>query len=291
MSKIGLGTVQFGVDYGVNSSRGKVQACEVEKILNFARAKGIDLLDTAPAYGDCERVLGSCDVKDFRVMTKTRHFSGDVIGSRELSILKSDFSCSLGELKLESVYGLLVHNSVDLLKPGSKALFDWLYYLKRTGKICKIGVSIYDYTHLDVILQNFDIDLVQLPVNILDQRLVSSGMLEKLQNKGVEVHARSVFLQGLLLMNKQSRPDQFKRWSNLWTVWDEWLSDNRMTALEASIRYVLTLPGVSQALVGVDSEAQLKEIVASACGLLPEIPKELCLDDVQLLNPSNWEGV
>ena len=288
MSKIALGTVQFGIDYGINSENGQIRPEEVRGILNYAYSQNIDLLDTAPAYGSSEKVLGEANVQNFKVVTKTRHFDNAEISNDDIDLLKKDFSCSLVDLRQESFYGVLVHDANDLLKPGSKKLFDQLESLKQAEKIKKIGVSIYDNKQLQSILENFDIDIVQLPFNILDKRLIDSGMLVKLQNRGIEVHARSVFLQGLLLMSNQDRPRKFHRWNALWKTWHEWLNDNQITALEAAIRHAVSMPEISKVLVGVDTKDQLKEIIIASDGILPNIPAELYTNDVNLLNPSNW---
>jgi aryl-alcohol dehydrogenase-like predicted oxidoreductase len=286
--KIALGTVQFGIDYGVNSVDGQVRPEEVKKILSYAHSKDIDLLDTAPAYGDSEKTLGRMDISNFKVVTKTRHFDSLEIKNTDVKLLNNDFHHSLKDLKQNSVYGVLIHDADDLLKPGAEKLFDKLQELKQAEKIVKIGVSVYDHSQLQSILDNFSIDLVQLPFNILDRRMIDSGMLATLRNKGIEVHARSVFLQGLLLMTEQSRHDKFKRWGALWKVWHEWLNDNQITALEATIRHAISMPEISKVLVGVDTADQLKEVVMTTLGVLPDIPTEMYTNDADLLNPSNW---
>ena len=288
VSKIALGTVQFGIDYGVNSVDGQVKPEEVKKILSYAHSKNIDLLDTAPAYGNSEEILGRMDISNFKVVTKTRHFDSLEIKNNDVKLLNNDFHHSLKDLKQDSVYGVLIHNADDLFKPGAEKLFDQLQELKQAKKIVKIGVSVYDHNQLQSILDNFDIDLVQLPFNILDRRMIDSGMLSTLRSKGVEVHARSVFLQGLLLMSEQNRPDKFNRWSGLWKIWHEWLNDNQITALEATIRHAVSMSEISKVLVGVDTKDQLKEIIVASNGVLPNIPTELHTNDVNLLNPSNW---
>ncbi len=288
MSKIALGTVQFGIDYGISSANGQVQPEEVRNILNYTHSKNIDLLDTAPAYGGSEKVLGEANMQNFKVVTKTRNFDNAEISNADIDLLKKDFFQSLANLNRDDVYGVLVHNADDLLKPGSDKIFDTLKELKQEKKIEKIGVSIYDHNQLQAILENFDIGLVQLPFNILDRRLIDSGMLSILKNKGIEVHARSIFLQGLLLMSEKNRPDKFQCWSGLWKIWHEWLNDNQITALEATIRYAISMSEISKVLVGVDTKDQLKEIITASSGILPSIPTELYVNDVNLLNPSNW---
>jgi aryl-alcohol dehydrogenase-like predicted oxidoreductase len=291
MSKIALGTVQFGINYGVNSVAGQVNPEEVKEILSYAHSANIDILDTAPAYGDSEKILGRMNISNFKVVTKTRHFDSIEINNNDVKLLNNDFHHSLKHLKQDSVYGVLVHNADDLLKPGSEKLFDQLQELKQAEKIVKIGVSVYDHNQLQSILDNFDMDLVQLPFNILDRRMIDSGMLAKLREKDIEVHARSIFLQGLLLMFERNRPSKFKRWSVLWKIWHEWLNDNQITALEATIRYAVSIPEISKVLVGVDTQDQLKEIIVASDGVLPNIPTELFTNDADLLNPSNWSGL
>ena len=110
-------------------------------------------------------------------------------------------------------------------------------------------------------------------------------MLKKL---GIEVHARSIFLQGLLLMTDDRRPSQFSRWNSLWGVWHQWLNDNNITALEATIRYASSIPEISKILVGVDTKTQLQDIVQATKGDLPVVPKDLFTNDSDLLNPVNW---
>ena len=291
MSKIALGTVQFGIDYGINSVDGRVRLEEVKRIFSHAHLKGINLLDTAPAYGDSEKILGRMDILSFKVVTKIRHFDILEIKNNDVKLLNNDFHHSLKDLKQDSVYGVLIHNADDLLKPGAEKLFDQLQELKQAEKIVKIGISVYDHNQLQSILDNFDMDLVQLPFNILDRRMIDSGMLAKLREKDIEVHARSIFLQGLLLMFERNRPSKFKRWSVLWKIWHEWLNDNQITALEATIRYAVSIPEISKVLVGVDTQDQLKEIIVASDGVLPNIPTELFTNDADLLNPSNWSGL
>jgi aryl-alcohol dehydrogenase-like predicted oxidoreductase len=291
MSNLALGSVQFGMDYGVSSNNGRVELDEIKKILSYAHAKNINIIDTAPSYGRSEQVLGEANNYDLKVVTKTRHFNNYEITNDDLILMKKDFYHSLKYLKQKNIYGVLIHNSGDLLKINGEKLFNQLSELKQSGKIKKIGVSIYEQSHLQTILDNFDIDLVQLPFNILDRRMIDNGLLLNLQKKGVEVHARSVFLQGLLLMSEINRPNKFNQWSNLWQIWHQWLHDNQITALEASIKYAISMPLISKVLVGVETKSQLEEIVIASTSnvALPEIPTELYTCDANLLNPVNWK--
>tara|TARA_B100001057_G_C22814440_1_gene936793 strand:- start:675 stop:1550 length:876 start_codon:yes stop_codon:yes gene_type:complete len=291
MNKLALGTAQFGIDYGINSISGKVKTQEIEKILHLAKSENINLLDTAASYGDSEKILGQMDTSDFQVVTKIKHFDNLKITDEDILIMKKDFDNSLQDLKLDSVYGLLVHNADDLTKPGAYKILEFLQYLKNTKKINKIGVSVYENAHLNFILQNFDIDMVQLPLNIFDRRFIDSGVIKLMYSQGIEIHARSIFLQGLILMPNTIRHRKFNRWKEFWKIWDDWLNDNKISPLEASVRYALQVKQISRVLVGIDSVEQLTEIVKAIPGFLPSIPDEMYIDDVLLLNPSNWDSL
>jgi aryl-alcohol dehydrogenase-like predicted oxidoreductase len=288
VSKISLGTAQFGSVYGINSSNGKVLSSEVPTILNYARENSINLLDTAPLYGLSEKALGINDLNGFEIVTKTRHFENSKIGGPEVKTLIEDFSYSLKNLNKSNVYALLIHNADDLLKHGSKMIFDQLKIFKKNNLVKKIGVSVYDTKQIKAIIENFDIDIIQLPFNILDHRLLIDGIFEELQKREIEIHARSVFLQGLLLMNYIERPNKFNRWDSLWSLWHQWLNDNQISALEASIRYAMSFHEISRVLVGIDNLVQLKEVLSASNGTLPKIPNELFCGDSDLLNPTNW---
>ena len=287
MTKLALGTVQFGMDYGINSGI-KVEQNEVLKIVNLARKSGITLIDTAQLYGSSEKVLGNVNTVDFDIVTKSRAFEQDIINENEANLVINDLDHSLRLLKQKSLYAFLVHHGEDLLKPGGEMIFNKLQILKEQGLVKKIGFSAYIDNQLIKIIDRFDIDIIQLPMNILDNRLINNGLLNKLYSRGIEIHTRSVFLQGLLLMDMDKRPKYFDRWSNLWKFWYEWLTDNKLSPLEASIRYMISKPEISRVLVGVDNKEQLKNIINASDGNVPTIPEELKTDDPDLLNPGNW---
>ena len=288
MSKLALGTVQFGTDYGINSGI-KVDPNEVTNIINCARNNDISLLDTAQLYGSSEKVLGDVNTQDFDIVTKSRGFDQEAITEKEAMFVINDLHKSLKLLKQKSLYAFLVHHGEDLLKPGGEMIFNQLQTLKKQGLVNKIGISAYIDNQLIEIIDRFDIDIIQLPMNILDSRLINNGLLKKIYAKGIEIHTRSVFLQGLLLMDLDKRPKYFERWSSLWKFWNEWLADNKLTPLEASIRYMISKPEISRVLVGVDNKDQLQSIINAVDGNLPPIPKELSTNDPDLLNPGNWK--
>ena len=291
MKKIALGTAQFGMDYGINPQNLQVNNSDVSDILDFATNNGINFLDTAPTYGNSEEVLGDVGVDSFNLITKTRHFTKDSIIQNDIFDFISDFKNSLRFLKQKSIYGLLVHSADDLLKPGSEKLFDQMIQLKKKGLVSKVGVSVYSSNQIHEIIQRFEVDIIQVPINILDRRLIDNGTLRTLNIRGIEVHARSIFLQGLLLMDKEILPSKFNKWDSLWGVWHQWLNDNKISALEATIGFALSIPEISKVLVGVNSICQLKDILKAVNYELPGMPESFFSDDLQLLNPVNWKNL
>jgi len=286
--KLALGTVQFGIDYGVNSLSGQVQPNEVSNILNYAFEIGINTLDTAPSYGDCEQIIGNNNLLNFSIVTKTRNYESFLITADEAKLMRNDFEKSLIKLNKKSIYGLLIHNTDDLLKKGSDHLINQMESFKQNGLIQKIGISAYTESQIQAVIDRFEIDLIQIPFNIFDRRLTDSGILKKLQSKGIEIHVRSIFLQGLLLMMPSKLPRKFNKWAYLWDIWQEWLVENNITALEATIRHAISIPEISKVIVGVDSKSQLEQIFQASNGVISQIPEELFTDDPKILNPSNW---
>jgi len=287
MRKIALGTVQFGLDYGVSNETGQVSLFEAKRILLVAKENVIDLLDTAIAYGNSEEVLGKAGVDEFRVVTKlpspidnqanVTHWATQHV--RE----------SLQRLGQKKLYGLLLHRAEDLSGSKGGQLVQALADLKNDGFVQKIGVSIYSPDELDEVYKKIKIDLVQAPLNVVDRRLQSSGWLDRLKDDGVEVHTRSAFLQGLLLMERSKIPLKFSRWSNLWDRWHEELNVQGVSPLAASLAYPLSLEQVDRVIVGVDSAKQLSEILESAesANQGPDT-SFMRSTDLDLINPSKW---
>ena len=280
MNKLALGTVQFGLDYGVTNSEGKVQIEEVKSILECAKENSINTLDTAASYGNSEEVLGDVGINDFQVITKTIPLKN---GTDE--VIKR-FQQSLTYLNKLSVNGLLIHNINEIEQKNFNTFFKELTELKRQGLVNKIGFSTYTPEKVDFLLENFDFDLIQVPFNIFDNRLIQGGQLQALNNKGIEVHARSIFLQGVLL-GFDNLPTHFKVWEKQFNEYQAMVKESGMSLLEYALNFALNIPEIDKVLVGVNSEQQLKEIVQAVKG--PSSLGAHPIDDINLLNPSLWK--
>jgi len=287
--RLALGTAQFGMPYGIANQAGQIILSEARKILEFASDHGIDVLDTAISYGESEIRLGQVGVRNFKIVTKIPAIP---IGCNNvIEWVEEQITNSMSRLGVESLYGLLLHRSEDLLGSNGRLLYETLIKFKDAGKVQKLGVSIYSPHELDNIVNLFNIELVQAPFNILDQRLYLSGWLDRLKARDIEVHARSVFLQGLLLMKPGDRPSKFSRWATFWSKWDGWIEQTGITPLSACIRFTRTFPQIGKLTVGVDRISQLQEILLASEEPPLEVPSWQSEIDSDLFMPTNWAGL
>ncbi len=277
--KLALGTVQFGLDYGTTNHDGQVAIDEVKSILDYAKYKGIDTLDTASGYGNSEQVLGEVGVNNYQIITKTISLKNSVNG-----VIKG-FCQSLDYLNVKQVDGLLIHNIDDAKEKQFSILFDRLNELKKEGLIKKIGFSTYTPEQVDFLLENFDFDLIQVPFNVFDTRLVEGGQLKALKKKSVEIHARSVFLQGVLL-NFSSLSDYFSTWDAQFERYQEMVREKELSLLEYALNFALNTQELDKILVGVNNVNQLTDIVNASKSDVDL--KAFKIDDINLLNPSLW---
>lgn len=293
--KIGLGAVQFGLDYGIANTAGKVSEGEVAAILATAARLQLTLIDTAALYGDSEAVLGRAmsPAAPFDIVTKTPQFSGAAVTEVEAQQLEDSLHASLRKLQRPSVYGLLIHRVDDLLLPGGEALMARMALLKQRGLVSKIGVSVYTGQQIDAVLARFPIDLIQLPVNVLDQRLLHSGHLRKLKQAGVEIHARSAFLQGLLLMAPHDLPAHFDSVREHLAAYHRFIAGQGLTPLQAALGFVTGLEEIDQVVCGVNSSVQLQEICAAAGRAAASAAcagyDAFAISDEAIVNPALWQ--
>lgn len=288
VSKLGLGTVQWGTTYGVANRQGMTPAAEVGRILSAARRAAVSVLDTAALYGEAESALGVHDLTDFRIVTKTPRFATTSITETQADELLNTFHCSLEKLGVDAVYGLLVHHTDDLLAPGGSRLVEALRSLQAAGKVARVGVSIYDRMQLDAVFQVFSPEIVQLPVSVLDQRLIVDGSLTLLHSRGVEIHTRSVFLQGLLLMMPSDLPTYFAPVRPLLQRWHDSCAEQALTPVQAALAFVRDIAEIDYCLVGVQSLAQFEDCVRDF-GLAQRFDATgLACNDPAYVNPANW---
>lgn len=277
--RLALGTVQFGLDYGISNRAGEVADGELDSILALARRLKIDTLDTAQAYGNAEARLGSQQTADFNLVSK---LAPGITAAEVVTAVEE----SLNRLARPTLDGLLLHRSQD----ASPALFERIKDLQQQGKVGKTGVSVYSPQELDLWLeQGYPLQLVQLPANLLDQRFLRSGWFDRLQEMGCEIHVRSLFLQGLLLMQPALLPDYFKTFTGPLGRLDS--AHPHLSPLDKALSLIAALPQVSRFVVGVCHAHELSAIGAAYGHLHPWQDAELATlacDEPSLINPAKW---
>ena len=294
MAELGLGTVQFGLDYGISNPEGQTPPEEVASILKIAASSGIRVIDTAHLYGESETVLGkvlqAIGASGFRVITKTPGYRKERLSDGDARRLTDAFQESLRKLGLRCAEGLLVHWAEDLLTPGGDRLYGEMAALKRNGQVNKIGASFYSPDQVDRLLQRFDFDLVQIPVSILNQDFVTRGHLKKLKDRGIEIHTRSAFVQGLLCMSPPELPDYFSPILPKLEHLDQFLKENELSRVQGALCFLNQQPEIDVIVLGINNSEQLRSNVRDL-----ERVRKLSLDfspfaveDGKMTNPSTW---
>jgi aryl-alcohol dehydrogenase-like predicted oxidoreductase len=278
IEKLGLGTVQFGQAYGISNTRGQVSLQEAAAILARAAQAGMTLLDTAANYGDAETVLAKLDTKAFRVVSKTIHLK------HGLDAVLERVRRSAALLKIDTV---LVHAASDLKGADGGHLWTGLQRLRSEGVVRKIGISVYVADDPVALAGHFKPDTMQLPFSLLDQRLLADGTLGRLADRNIEIHARSLFLQGLLFL--EELPANLAAAAPHLSRTRERLRAASTTPLAAALGFALSRPEIAFGLVGVTSAQELAEIIGALQSPLPDLDwASFALADEKVLTPSLW---
>lgn len=290
--KLGLGTVQFGTPYGIANPRGIPDEVEVGRILALAEEAGLQLIDTAIGYGNAESVLGRCLPRPhgFSLVTKTPSFRESRITVSHGTQIRDALFRSLDRLGESRIYGLLAHHAGDLLAPGGEYLIESMTALVSEGHVDRIGVSVYNGAQIDAVLALFTPGIVQLPASIVDRRLIDSGHIARLRQACVEVHVRSAFLQGALLMPSSLIPPHLEAMRTYMESLDSFAEGRNLSRLQLALGYLREIDGVSHVIVGVTGSFEFKQIIDSFRNLPGdrlEVPKPPLYDE-SLLNPSLW---
>jgi pseudaminic acid cytidylyltransferase len=286
--KLTIGTANFTQNYGIISTRKGITEEELKKIFNYLDDVGINKIDTAISYGETHKILGKIGIDDYELMTKLPSIP-DNLSNIEFWV-NEQIESALIELSLERIDGVYFHDSLQLQNSEIRIkACKALQSLKSKGLISKIGVSIYSPSILEELTQEIDLDIVQAPLNIIDRRIIDSGWMEKLKKLDIEVVVRSVFLQGLLLIEPTTRPPYFNRWDEIFQKYDYWVEEKSISRLEACMQFILSFSEINGIIFGVDHLKQLKEISKLLRPSTLDFPKNIKSNDEGLVNPSKWE--
>jgi len=295
LSRVGLGTAQFGTAYGISNRDGRPSETEVAAILVRAIESGFGYVDTAASYADAEALIGRHlpSGHHLRIVTKLPPIVEDVIDARHTETILAALAASLERLRSAQLYGVLIHQARDLAKPGWQHLVDALHEARSRGWTSRIGASVYEASDLALLENRFTPDIVQLPFNALDRRLAASGWLARLKASRVEVHARSPFLQGLLLMEPATLPGFFGPvQQTIASLRAHWAAEN-LTPLAGCLRCVLRSADIDTVIVGVNRRHELDEIEAALSEIADhdgEFEPAAAIDPIYL-DPRRWPSV
>jgi aryl-alcohol dehydrogenase-like predicted oxidoreductase len=283
MIKLALGTVQFGLNYGINNQNGVPNDEELKSIFSIAKGAGIDVLDSAQGYGNAEKRIGELTSNEFNVISKFKHLANPFPFHSELKE-------SIKKVGANSIYGYMAHDADALIEnPG---WWEGLQQAKFQGLVKKLGYSLYSVKQLESLLaQQMIPDIIQLPYNVLDRRFES--YLSELVSMGAEIHIRSVYLQGLLQMDPVQIPNHLISFQPYLNKVREIANLNFLTVGQLCLKFVLQNSLINKVVIGVDNVDQLKENldIVYMENLSDTVVNELRnieVADQSLLNPTNW---
>lgn len=275
-----IGSANFTQRYGADTT--KVNIHEIKKILNLAKKNNIYEIDSAEAYLKDKKIFIDID-KKFKFSTK---------------ILpdKKWVSLEYCQAKLEKHFKYFNSNDIDvvffhdfkiLFKKNGYKIFKNLEYLKKKKYFKKVGISIYDTSCLDRLVNNFDLDVVQCPYNILDKRILTSGWFDKLKKIEIEIYARSIFLQGLLVNKSIYKKKSFKKWKKKISIWFQFLKNNNISPIDYCLSDIL-VNDFDKIIIGINNFDSLKQIINFRKVDINKM-SHLKINDLKLIDPRKWK--
>ena len=291
--QICLGTAQFGSAYGITNTIGKVPLAEVDKILSLAIQNNIYWLDTAQKYGTSEVVLGKCMKPryNFRVISKLSPQKNSFFTKDDVSLWEESLHKTLKNLDKNHIDTLMIHSSSDLRKPGSDLLYGWLDSIRLAGLIKRVGLSIYNAKDLTGINHSI-LDIVQLPMSLFDQRLLIDGTIEMLVSQGIKIHARSIYLQGLLLTPSTLWPSWVDKYGLNHKLRLEHLCEEKgCSEIDLALSFIKSQSFLEAVVVGICDTQQLHDLLESWSLKSPWIDNEWkswAISRSNILDPRKW---
>jgi aryl-alcohol dehydrogenase-like predicted oxidoreductase len=282
--KLVVGSAQLGMNYGLLNNK-KISSKEFKKIEKLVLKSKINFIDTATSYGESEKNIGNSKLKNLHVITKIKLPNKKNINIK--SWLLKEISKSLSKLKIKKIYGVLIHNYKDLLgKHGKKYLFS-LQELKRKNIIKKIGISVYEPQEIKKIWNFWKPDIIQVPLNPIDNRILDSGWVDILKKFKVKIYARSIFLQGLLI-NEDSSFKINKNYKIILNKYKNWCYRNNISLIQGCIHFVKQFKKIDYLVVGFNNYNQLKEIIDVFKKKQIIIPRKFSTNKINLIDPRKW---
>jgi len=283
--KIIIGTANFAQGYGINNSKGFTLE-QINNLNKVASKNFIKEIDTAFSYKGVEKIIGKSQFKNYKIYTKIPEIKLSQFDKKFVGQLVNK---SLRRLKKNKLYGVFFHGVKNLMSIKGDKFYKDLLILKKKKIIKKVGVSVYSPTELKIVIKKYKFDMVQIPVNIFDRRFLKKNFLKKIKDKNIEIHARSVFMQGILLQKKNNRNKYFKNWKKLFLRWDNWNNDCQRKKVETCLNFLKNLKYVDKLVVGVSNTQELQEIINVIKNKKKSFPRNIFSSSKKLLEPRLWK--
>jgi aryl-alcohol dehydrogenase-like predicted oxidoreductase len=293
LQRLCLGTAQFGLAYGISNQHGKIPPADVGKILSLAQSAGIYSIDTSPEYGDSEEVLGAFlkNSASMQIMTKSPKFRQEENFEKIKTNWLTTLTHSLSLMHRNSADVYYLRNLDEALRAFPQKTNSFLSELKSSRIVKKLGVSIYDRQQIDAILSLLKPDVIQIPISFLDQRLLEDGTIKYLKQLDIEIHARSIFMQGLVFMDPGTLPNFFNPVREQLKAVQQKLKQLGLTPLQAALEFTMSCKDIDRIIIGIGSLAEFEEIINYL-----QTPSHMSIDWAALkldnhlyLNPSQWK--
>lgn len=285
MSQIILGTANLNKKYGFLKK--SIRFSEFKKIIKNSKKNKVRYIDTSINYSGVHKILGKLNLNKIKVITKISIPTNNNINA-ELWI-KKIIKNIIRDLKTKSLYCVLIHNSNILLNNKYKKYILNLNELKKKGKIKKIGFSVYNLREAKILLKKYKFDILQVPLNIINQTFCDKNFLQNIRKKNIEIHARSVFLQGILLSKDLRKMKYFKRWRTFWKDYYNWLNKNRVSGLTACLSFINGVKNISGYVIGIENEKQFKQVLDCKIKKNLKFESFLSQKNKKLIDPSKWK--
>jgi len=282
--KLVIGSAQLGMNYGLFNNK-KISSKEFKKIEKLVLKSKINFIDTATSYGESEKIIGKSKLKNLHVITKIKLPNKKNINVK--SWLLKEISQSLSKLKIKKIYGVLIHNYKDLLGKHGKNYLLSLQELKRKNMIKKIGISVYEPQEIKKIWHLWKPDIIQVPFNPIDNRMLDSGWFNILKKFKVKIYVRSIFLQGLLI-NENSSFKINKNYKIILNKYKNWCSRNNISLMQGCLHFVKQFKKIDYLIVGFNNYNQLKEIIDVFKKKQITIPRKFSTNKINLIDPRKW---
>jgi len=281
-----IGTAQFGAKYGIKNKHIKIKKNNAFKILKLSEKNNINHLDTSDAYRGYKKILSKYNLEKWKISLKLSNKLINRLNSEKKFL--NFFYKNLKMINKKKFDYILFHDSKILFKRNGKKIYHYLFKLKKKGFVKKIGISAYTTSEVKSVIRKYKIDVIQIPLNIFDQRLIKKKFIKKLKSLKIEIHARSIFLQGLLLLDKKNIPKKFQKYNKSFIKWFEFLKKNKTSPLKECIKFAFINNFIDKYIIGVDSTSNLEDIVNLKIKNSKKNFETLKSNNIRLIDPRKW---